>query len=303
LTAALEIEGLVKRYGGFTAVRGLDLRVEAGEIFGFLGPNGAGKTTTLRMVLGLIPPTSGRIAVLGSTRLVACRDRIGFLPEERGLYRRMTPLQSVVFFAGLKGVPASLARRRGREMLEAQGLAEALNRPMKALSKGMSQKVQLVCALVHEPDLVILDEPFSGLDPVNQQGLEALIRGLSERGATVIFSTHVMAHAERLCRRVALMARGAKVFDGTVAEARAHVPQRVAFEGALDADAIRALPGVGAVVEEASDQRRLIATLVPGAEPQATLKAAFQRDLAITQFRVEAGNLHDAFIALTGAAA
>jgi ABC-2 type transport system ATP-binding protein len=299
LTTALEIEGVTKRYGDFAAVQGLDMRVEAGEIFGFLGPNGAGKTTTLRMVLGLIPPSAGRIAVLGSTRLVACRDRIGFLPEERGLYRRMTPLQSVVFFAGLKGVPAAVARRRGRDMLEAQGLAEAMNRPMKALSKGMAQKVQLICALAHEPELVILDEPFSGLDPVNQQGLETLIRGLSQRGATVIFSTH----AERLCRRVVLMARGAKVFDGTVVEARARVAQRLSFEGALDAEAVRALPGVAAVAEEpasAADARRLIATLSPGAEPQAALKAAFQRELDITQFRIEAGSLHDAFIALTG---
>ena len=243
MAAALEIEGLSKRYGGFQAVRDLDLKVEAGEIFGFLGPNGAGKTTTLRMVLGLIPPTSGRIAVLGSTRLVACRDRIGFLPEERGLYRRMTPLQSVVFFAGLKGVASSVARRRGREMLEAQGLGEALHRPMKALSK-------------------------------------------------------------RLCRRVALMARGAKVFDGTVAEARAHVSQRLVFEGALDAEAVRALPGVMTVGDDAAadgpGSRRLSATLSPGAEPQAALKAAFQRDLDITQFRVEAASLHDAFIALTG---
>ena len=307
MSAALELEGVNKRYGEFDAVRDLSFAVEPGCIFGFLGPNGTGKTTTLRMVLGLIPPTSGRIVVLGGRAdTPAIRDRIGFLPEERGLYRRMTPVEAVVFFAGLKGVPAPTARKRGVDLLEAQGLGEALHRPMKALSKGMAQKVQLICAIAHEPDLVILDEPFSGLDPVNQQGLERLIRGLADRGATVIFSTHVMAHAERLCRRVALMARGRKVFDGTVDEARSAVPQRMALEGGVSLAQVLALPGVSGV-EEATDvqsgRRSLTATLAAGAEPQVALRAAFQRELDVTQFRVQAPTLHDAFIVLTGGAA
>ncbi len=307
MSAALELAGVNKRYGEFDAVRDLSFAVEPGCIFGFLGPNGAGKTTTLRMVLGLIPPTSGGIVVLGGRAdTPAIRDRIGFLPEERGLYRRMTPVEAVVFFAGLKGVPAPAARKRGVDLLEAQGLGEALHRPMKALSKGMAQKVQLICAIAHEPDLVILDEPFSGLDPVNQQGLERLIRGLADRGATVIFSTHVMAHAERLCRRVALMARGRKVFDGTVDKARSAVPQRMALEGGVSLAQVQALPGVSGV-EEATDgqsgRRSLTATLAAGAEPQAALRAAFQRELDVTQFRVQAPTLHDAFIVLTGGAA
>ncbi len=303
MSSALELAGVEKRYGDFRAVRALSFSVEPGCIFGFLGPNGAGKTTTLRMVLGLIPPTSGDIVVLGARGDVTqVRDRIGFLPEERGLYRRMTPLEAVVFFAGLKGMPAAQARRRGAELLEAQGLGEVLNRPMKALSKGMAQKVQLVCAIAHAPELVILDEPFSGLDPVNQQGLEGLIRGLADQGSTVIFSTHVMAHAERLCRRVVLMARGAKVFDGTVEEARACVPQRMLLEGELTLAQAKALPGIVAVNENRdahTGARSLAATLARGAEPQAALKAAFQRDLDLTQFRVEAPTLHDAFIVLT----
>ncbi len=307
MSAALELVGVNKRYGDFDAVRDLSFAVEPGCIFGFLGPNGAGKTTTLRMVLGLIPPSSGQIVVLGGRGdMPAIRDRIGFLPEERGLYRRMTPIEAVVFFAGLKGVAAATARRRGAELLEAQGLGQALHRPMKALSKGMAQKVQLICAIAHEPELVILDEPFSGLDPVNQQGLEALIRGLADRGATVIFSTHVMAHAERLCRRVALMARGRKVFDGTVEAARAAVPQRMVLEGGVSLAQVQALPGVSGV-EEATDApsggHSLTATLRAGAEPQAALRAAFQRELDVTQFRVEAPTLHDAFIVLTGGAA
>ena len=306
MTSALELRDLHKRYGDFHAVRELTMSVERGSIFGFLGPNGAGKTTTLRMVLGLIPPTAGEIVVLGERGAVArVRDRIGFLPEERGLYRRMTPIQAVVFFAGLKGVPAAEARRRGIALLEAQGLADAMHRPMKALSKGMAQKVQLICAVAHRPELVILDEPFSGLDPVNQQGLEGLIRGLADDGATVIFSTHVMAHAERLCRRVALMARGRKVFDGTVEEARAAVPLRLILEGTLTTADAQGLPGVETVAEERapSGGRRLVAALTRGAAPQAALKAAFQRDLDLTQFQVEAPTLHDAFIVLTGEAA
>ena len=302
---ALELERVDKRYGDFRAVRDLGFSVEPGTIFGFLGPNGAGKTTTLRMVLGLIPQTSGRIAVLGSTDPAKVRDRIGFLPEERGLYRRMTPVQAVVFFAGLKGVPAGRARRRAVELLEAQGLGEALNRPMKALSKGMAQKVQLICALAHDPELVILDEPFSGLDPVNQQGLEGLIRDLAERGATVIFSTHVMAHAERLCRRIVLMARGAKIFDGTVRQACATAAPRLLLEGAITREQALGLPGVAAVEAGAADDgpARLTATLIPGAEPQAALRAAFAGGLDLTQFQVVAPSLHDAFISLTERAA
>ncbi|MGC1302455.1 MAG: ABC transporter ATP-binding protein [Caulobacteraceae bacterium] len=303
---ALDLQQVNKRYGDFHAVRDLSFSVEPGAIFGFLGPNGAGKTSTLRMVLGLIPPSSGRIAALGSDNPAAVRDRIGFLPEERGLYRRMTPVEAVVFFAGLKGVPAGKARRRGIELLESLGLGDALGQPMKSLSKGMAQKVQLVCALAHDPELVILDEPFSGLDPVNQQGLERLIRDLADRGSTVIFSTHVMTHAERLCRRIVLMARGRKVFDGTVKEACAVAAQHLVLEGDITAEQVSALPGVISVEAgrtEADAPPRLTAELARDAEPQVALRAAFERGLDLIQFRVETPTLHDAFILLTEGAA
>jgi ABC-2 type transport system ATP-binding protein len=297
---ALELDAVCKRYGGFQAVQDLSFNVEPGKIFGFLGPNGAGKTSTLRMVLGLIPQTSGKIGVLGASDVRTVRDRIGFLPEERGLYRRMTPIDAVIFFAGLKGTPSAVARRRGRELLESQGLGAFMNQPMKALSKGMAQKVQLICALAHEPDLVILDEPFSGLDPVNQQGLERLIHGLADRGATVIFSTHVMAHAERLCERVALMARGRKVFEGTVAQARAAAPYRLTLEGALTAEDVAALPGVARVEAEAGEEGvRFLATLALGATAQEALRTAFQRNLDLRQFKMDNPTLHDAFIVIT----
>ena len=298
MTAALTLNGVSKRYGAFQAVDDVSFTVERGSIFGFLGPNGAGKTTTLRMVLGLVEPTAGTIDILGVNDANKVRNRIGFLPEERGLYKRMTPIEAVVFFAGLKGVPSAVAKKRGIAMLEAQGLGEAMKKPMKSLSKGMSQKVQIITALAHEPELVILDEPFSGLDPVNQQGLEALIADTAKRGATVIFSTHVMAHAERLCERVVLMARGKKAFDGTVDEARAAAPRRLVLEGAASDDDIRALPGVEALSTDEHGVRT--ASLTKGAPAHDTLRAAFERGLNFSRFEVREPSLHDAFIVWTG---
>ena len=302
MTAALELEGVSKRFGGLPAVQDLSFRVEPGQICGFLGPNGAGKTTTLRMVLGLATPDAGRITVLGSDDATKVRDRMGFLPEERGLYRRMTPIDAIIFFAGLKGVPRAEAKRRGMEMLEAQGLKDAARRQLRHLSKGMAQKVQLLSALAHRPELVLLDEPFSGLDPVNQQALEEVIRGLAARGASVVFSTHVMQHAERLCEHVVLIARGRKVFDGSVAEARAAAPRLLVLEGALDAGAAEALPGLHVLSSEAVEGggHRISAELVRGSGPQAPLKAAFERGLDITRFELKEPSLHDAFIVLTG---
>lgn len=304
MSAALVLEGVTKRYGGFTAVDDLSFSAEPGQILGFLGPNGAGKTSTIRMILGLMEPTAGRIEVLGVDDARKVRNRIGFLPEERGLYRRMTPVDAIAFLAGLKGLSRPEARKRARVMLEAQGLGAAADRQMRNLSKGMAQKVQLISAIVHEPELVILDEPFSGLDPVNQQALEGVIRGLAERGATVVFSTHVMQHAERLCDHVVLLARGKKVFDGTVTQARAVAPRSLVLEGALDEAAVKALPGVASShAEPVDDHTRITAALASGSNGQEALKAAFGQGLDITRFELREPSLHEAFIVLTGEAA
>jgi len=301
---ALVLEGVSKRFGAFTAVDDLSFSAQPGRILGFLGPNGAGKTSTIRMILGLMTPSAGSIDVLGADDARKVRDRIGFLPEERGLYRRMTPVDAITFLAGLKGLAKAEAARRARAMLEAQGLGAAADRQMRHLSKGMAQKVQLISAIVHEPELVILDEPFSGLDPVNQQALEGVIRGLAERGSTVVFSTHVMQHAERLCDHVVLLARGRKVFDGTVGEACAHAPRALVLEGALDAASVAALPGVASAHGEVIDGGvRVRAALAPRANGQEALKAAFARGLDITRFELREPSLHDAFIVLTGEAA
>ncbi|CAN5236865.1 ABC transporter ATP-binding protein [soil metagenome] len=302
MAAALTLEGVSKRYGDFQAVRDLSFEVQKGAICGFLGPNGAGKTSTIRMILGLQPATSGRIEILGSDDGRKVRDRIGFLPEERGLYKKMTPVDAIAFFGSLKGVPTAEGRRRGREMLEAQGLGASKNKKMKELSKGMAQKVQLIASVVHRPEFVILDEPFSGLDPVNQMGLETVIRDLAANGATVLFSTHVMQHAERLCDRVVLVARGRKAFEGTVAEARATSPRFLELEGAIDANAVGGLPGVTGVetIAELDGVRTLKAALAANAAGQETLKAAFLTGLDVRRFELRQPSLHDAFIDLTG---
>jgi len=300
--AALVLDGVSKRYGEFQAVRDLSFQVQKGAICGFLGPNGAGKTSTIRMILGLQSATSGTIAILGASDGRKVRDRIGFLPEERGLYKKMTPVDAIAFFGSLKGLSASEGRRRAREMLEAQGLGASRDKKMKELSKGMAQKVQLIASVVHRPEFVILDEPFSGLDPVNQQGLETVIRDLAANGATVLFSTHVMQHAERLCDQVVLVARGMKAFDGTVGEARATSRRFLELEGEIEQAAVAGLPGVTGV-EVRSDHggvRVLKAALATGANGQETLKAAFVTGLDVRRFELKEPTLHDAFIDLTG---
>ncbi len=299
---ALTLEGVSKRYGGFQAVRDLSFSVRKGAICGFLGPNGAGKTSTIRMILGLQPTTTGSITILGAPDGRMVRDRIGFLPEERGLYKKMTPVDAIAFFGSLKGLPTGEGRKRAKDMLEAQGLGASRNKKMKELSKGMAQKVQLIASVVHRPEFVILDEPFSGLDPVNQQGLETVIRDLAANGATVLFSTHVMQHAERLCDQVVLIARGRKAFDGTVAEARATSRRFLELEGAIGVDQAAALPGVAGVevVSEQDGVRTLKAALTSGAPGQDALKAAFLNGLDVRRFELKEPTLHDAFIDLTG---
>ena len=302
MTAALTLEGVSKRYGEFQAVRDLSFEVPKGSICGFLGPNGAGKTSTLRMILGLQPASAGKITILGADDGRKVRDRIGFLPEERGLYKKMTPVYAIAFFGSLKGLPLGEGRKRAKEMLDAQGLGASKRKKMKELSKGMAQKVQLISSVVHRPEFVILDEPFSGLDPVNQQGLEQMIRGLAADGATVLFSTHVMQHAERLCDKVVLLARGRKAFEGTVDEAKATTRRFLELEGEIAEDAAKALPGVVAVetLRTEGAVRVLKAQLAPGGRGQDALKAAFLGGLDVRRFELREPTLHDAFIGLTG---
>ena len=284
--SVVAFRGVSKAYGDFRAVEDLSFAVAPGTIYGFLGPNGAGKTTSLRMMLGIIRPSAGEIEVLGSDSAMGVRERVGYLPEERGLYRRMTPVETIVYLARLKGMAAAAARKRAHTRIE-------------ALSKGMAQKVQILATVVHAPELVILDEPFSGLDPVNQQVLEDLIVDLHREGRTVLFSTHVMQHAERLCDRLLLIARGRLAFEGTLAEARARLPRTIRLKTRSEAAALAALPGVAEVIADAAPGEFEL-RLAPGADGEGVLRACFERGLALARFDMSEPALHDIFVALVG---
>src|SRR6185437_10730666 len=220
---AVEATDLVKDFGETRAVDGVSLKVPTGTIYGLLGPNGAGKTTTLRMLLGIIDPSSGSRMVLGRDRPLDAAPEIGYLPEERGLYPAMHAREAIAFMGALRGLPLAEGRRRADALLAEHNLSDWGKKPIRTLSKGMAQIVQLLGTIIHKPRLIVLDEPFAGLDAINQARLEELIRRETRAGVTVIFSTHVIAHAERLCEQVAIIAKGKVVFDGGVDEARSRL--------------------------------------------------------------------------------
>jgi ABC-2 type transport system ATP-binding protein len=319
-SAPLEVRGVTKLFGDFRAVDDVSFTLPAGSIYGFLGPNGAGKTTTIRMILEIIKPTSGHITVLGESSALKVRQRIGYLPEEKGLYKKMKCWAVLAYFATLKGMSRSTAKRRAFELLERYGLKDFAHRPTEALSKGMGQKVQVLASIAHDPEFVILDEPFSGLDPVNQQVMEEIIRDMARRGRTVLFSTHVMQHAERLCNRILLLAKGRKIFDGTIAEAKRTIPRRVQITTEDDITALRELPAVVAVTRSpALTQSPTGAVAYPlspegsvptatlwelelreNADPQAILQACFTRGIRLQSFNQSDPSLHDVFMRLVG---
>ncbi|MGH7010307.1 MAG: ABC transporter ATP-binding protein, partial [Caulobacteraceae bacterium] len=225
--AALAFDQVVKRFGTFTALDDLSFEVPRGVVFGYLGGNGAGKTTSIRMALDILRPTGGRIEVLGRPPGRSLAPLIGFLPEERGLYRKMKVEDVLAYFGRLRGMAAGAAKRSAGDLLARFDLTGWASAKVEKLSKGMAQKVQLAAALINSPRLLLLDEPFAGLDPVNQGVLETMVLEFARSGATVIFSTHVMQHAERLCDRLLLLSRGRKVFEGSLAQARAMIPPRL----------------------------------------------------------------------------
>nr|WP_166177953.1 ATP-binding cassette domain-containing protein [Altererythrobacter segetis] len=295
---AIEAHGLVKRFDGTLAVAGIDLEVPEGAIYGVLGPNGAGKTTMLRILLGIIDPDEGTRRVLGHERPQDIARLIGYLPEERGLYPSMKAYEAIAFMGALRGLPLKIGRERGRELLENHGLGYAADRQIRHLSKGMAQTVQLLGTLVHEPRLVVLDEPFSGLDAINQGKLERLIHSLAEKGTTVIFSTHVIAHAERLCENVAIIAGGKVPYAGSVDAARDRIPAQVRLETASKDGPWRvALPPAARV------EGNFWNFPLPESGIEPLLRALIEGNAGILSLSIERAGLHDAFVAIAGEAA
>ena len=295
---AIEARGLVKTFEGTTAVDGVDISVREGAIYGILGPNGAGKTTTLRMLLGIIDPDAGVRRIFGHDRPHEIAKLIGYLPEERGLYPAMKSTEAIAFMGALRGLSLEEGRKRGLELLERHDLLHAADRQIRQLSKGMAQTVQLLGTLVHRPKLVVLDEPFSGLDAINQGKLERMIRELADNGTTVIFSTHVIHHAERLCEGVAIIAGGKVPYAGSVEAARDRIPAQVRLETrARDGKWRDALP------DDARREGDFFQFSLPETGIEPLLRALIDGEAGILSLSIERAGLHDAFVHIAGEAA
>ena len=305
---AVRLSGISKRYGGFTAVRDLDLQVPTGTTYALLGPNGAGKTTTIRMILGIIEPSAGEVGVLGSAVDRSVLDRVGYLPEERGVYKKMTVRRLLTFLAELKGVSSRESAPRIDKWLERLELSEWRGAKVQELSKGMQQKLQFIGTVLHEPDLVILDEPFSGLDPINQKVLREIIGDLRHEGRTIIFSTHIIEHAERICDHVAIMARGRKVVDGPVQQVkRDHGERYVALateEGSDPAAVLASSPVVSTSRSTGSPADAqagdLMISLRPAADPNDLLQDLVRSGVRIRRFELVEPSLEQVFIDRVG---
>jgi ABC-2 type transport system ATP-binding protein len=295
---AIVLRGLTKAFGDTVAVRAFDLAVPQGALYGVIGPNGAGKTTTIRMILSILLPDRGELAVLGRRSAMEAKDRIGYLPEERGLYKRMRVGQFLAYMAHLKNADGADLRSRIRAWLDRVDLGGVEHKRCEELSKGMQQKVQFLAAVIHRPDLLILDEPFSGLDPVNQRLLRELVEEEHRRGATVLFSTHVMVHAEQLCDHVVMIHRGDKVLDDTIGAIRARYdPRNLLFEpldSRADVGSLVRIPGVASLRK---DGTAWDIALAPGASPAPVIQ---QVAAAIAPARVELRrpSLEDVFITI-----
>jgi ABC-2 type transport system ATP-binding protein len=302
-TSVVVANHITKRYAGHTAVRDLSLQVSRGGIFGLLGPNGAGKTTTIRMLLSIIIPDEGAVTLLG--QIGTGRDlsaRIGYLPEERGLYPKMRVLDQLAFLGEAKGLGRWDARKRAGVWLERLGLGDWGLKKVSDLSKGMQQKVQFAGALQHEPELVILDEPFSGLDPVNSQVMRDIVVDVARSGRTVLFSTHIMEHAEKMCDHVVIIARGEKVVDGTLAEVKREGGKtHVALTFTRNAHAASGILADRSLVATVDDSGASAEVgLVTGADPERLLKALMAHDVGLSRFEVVEPSLQSIFIAKVG---
>ena len=306
---SIEIDNVVKRYAEHVAVRDLSMRIPKGSVYGLLGPNGAGKTTTIRMILNIIAPDSGSIRILGRpSNDPNITERIGYLPEERGLYRKMQVRRVLRFLAELKGMRAAEADKKIDEWLVRLDLKTSEKdwglSKIDELSRGMQQKVQFIGTMLHDPDLVILDEPFSGLDPINAQALKDTILELKQRGKTVIFSTHLMDNAERMCDSVCIIARGEKVLDGEINDIKAsHGTRNVALGLAGDPSAeVSQVLSDSTLVDRVDDSNRYFEIeMANGAMPQDLLRRIVATGATVNRFEIVQPSLHQIFLEKVGA--
>ncbi|HEX8181138.1 MAG TPA: ABC transporter ATP-binding protein [Pyrinomonadaceae bacterium] len=292
--ATLVLDGVSKRFAEFVAVEDLSLQARRGRIFGLLGPNGAGKTTTLRMIVGITAPDTGRVAVFGQPMTPALRDRIGYLPEERGLYKKMKVGEQLRFFAELKGMDARAAERAIEHWLERMKLSDWKLKKTDELSKGMQQKVQFIAAVLHDPDLLILDEPFSGLDPVSVETLKTAVLDLQAAGKTIILSTHIMAQAEQLCADICVINRAHKVLGGSLREIKSSYGRNAIALRATGGDGVLHDAALVASVKQHSDEAEVL--LADGADAQELLRRLVAAGAHISKFELIEPSLNDIFI-------
>lgn len=291
----LKVENVSKQYGDFTAVENLSFNVRAGRVFGFLGPNGAGKTTTIRMIVGINFPDEGKIELFGSRISSDLQNRIGYLPEERGLYKKMKIVDQLRYFAALKNVSQAEADRRIDFWLERMRLSEWKSKKTTDLSKGMQQKIQFISTVLHNPDLLILDEPFSGLDPINVEFLKEVIAELKAQSKTIIFSTHLMETAEQLCDDILLINKSRKVVSGSLREVKASFGRNLIALRAVGGEAILEDKNLVAKITDHADEKHLV--LAEHSDAQILLKSLIENGALIDKFERIEPSLNDIFIA------
>lgn len=294
----LRVANVTKRYGDFTAVDGLSFDLKAGRIFGFLGPNGAGKTSTIRMIVGITAPDEGEIQLFGEHISPVIQDRIGYLPEERGLYKKMVIADQLSYFAALKNLDGKKANERIDFWLNRVGLSEWKTKKASDLSKGMQQKIQFISAVMHDPDLIILDEPFSGLDPVNVEVLQEIVLELKAAGKTIIFSTHLMSTAERLCDDILLINRSKQVLAGSLREVKASFNRNLIALRATNTNGVLQDSDLIAKVTTHADELEIL--LAENADPQVLLRRLVEEGANISKFELIEPSLNDIFIEKVG---
>ena len=296
--ASLSVSGVTKRFGDFTAVENLSFDVRPGRVFGFLGPNGAGKTTTIRMIVGITIPDEGTVELFGERMSPKLQDRIGYLPEERGLYKKMKIVDQLRYFAALKSIPKDVADKRIDFWLGRMNLSEWKTKKTTDLSKGMQQKIQFISTVLHDPDLLILDEPFSGLDPVNVEFMIEVLSEFKQKNKTVIFSTHLMETAERLCHDIILINKSRKVIGGSLREVKASYGRNIIALRAVGGDAVLSDKAIVGSVEVHADEKQI--ELAAGADSQMLLKKLIESGATVTKFEQVEPTLNDIFINAVG---